>query len=204
MSGRPPFSQASRDLLRETVLDAAGEAMRDRSWGDISMAAIAERAGVSRQTLYNSFGSREELARAYVSREAETFIDAVETAVAANAPNARAALAAALELFLGAAQTHPLVRAISAPEAENELLPLVTTRGGPLMAEVNARLAGVILESWPHLRHRDAALVADTLARLAISHAALPGGTVRSTASAIASVLGPYVDGLTLEAATAA
>ena len=71
---RPGFAEASRDLLRETVLDAVGELLAERSWPEVTMAQVAERAGVTRQTLYNSFGSRDELAQAYVMREAERFL----------------------------------------------------------------------------------------------------------------------------------
>ena len=45
------------------------------------MADIAVAAGVSRQTLYKEFGSREEFAQVLVMREAERFLDAVEQAV---------------------------------------------------------------------------------------------------------------------------
>ena len=47
------------------------------------MADIAVAAGVSRQTLYKEFGSREEFAQVLVMREAESFLDAVERAVPA-------------------------------------------------------------------------------------------------------------------------
>lgn len=199
MTAAPPrqsFAEASRDLLRETVLDAVGELAAERPWPEVKMAEVAHRAGVSRQTLYNAFGSRQEMAQAYVMREAERFVAAVEAAIRDNAPDGRAALAAALEIFLTAAETHPVIRAVSASESGDELLPLLTTRGGPLVAEVTERLADLLLEHWEGVSRRDAELVADTLVRLAISHAALPGARPARTAADIASILGPYVDSL--------
>ena len=193
---RPSFADASRDLLRETVLDAVGELAAERPWPEVKMAEVAERAGVSRQTLYNAFGSRQEMAQAYVMREADGFVAAVEAAIRLHAPDGRAALAAALELFLAAAETHPVIRAVTASESGDELLPLLTTRGGPLVAEVTDRLAAALLENWDGVSRREAELVADCLVRLAISHAALPGGPPARTASEIASILGPYVDSL--------
>ena len=160
------------------------------------MAAVAERAGVSRQTVYNSFGSRPELAQAYVIREAEGFLAAVDAAIRDNATEPSAALAAALEIFLAAAGTHPLVRAITSTDGSEELLPLVTTRGGPLLGQVTEHLAERLVDTWPALTAADASLVADALVRLAISYAALPAGPASQTAAAIARLLGPSIDEL--------
>ena len=128
----PPYAVAARALLRDSLLDAAGALLRDRSWGEVTMAEVARAAGVSRQTLYNEFGSRPEFAQAYVLREADRFIAAVELAISANAPDAEAALGAAFDLFIAAAAENPLVRAVLTPGGESELLPLVTTRGESL------------------------------------------------------------------------
>jgi AcrR family transcriptional regulator len=191
-----PYAELARGVLREQVLDAVGELLRDRPWTQVTMAEVAARGGVSRQTLYNTFGSREELARSYVDREADRFIVAVDAAVRAHAPDPRAALAAALEIFLAAAGEHPLARAIVATDGSEELLPLLTTRGGPLVGRVTSHLTDVILESWRGLDRADAAPLADALVRLAISHAALPSGDPAATASAIARLLGPRIDEL--------
>ncbi|MGH7436189.1 MAG: TetR/AcrR family transcriptional regulator, partial [Polyangiaceae bacterium] len=65
-ANRPKFAEATRALLRETLLGAATDLLREYKWSEVSMAAVAERAGVSRQTLYNEFGSRDEFAQSYV------------------------------------------------------------------------------------------------------------------------------------------
>ncbi len=193
---RPPYAEAARALLRDTVLDATGELLRDRPWERVTMAAIAERAGVSRQTLYNGFGSRAELAQAYVIREADRFLEPVEEVVTAHAAAPRAALGAAFAAFLEMAATHPMVRAISSVEEGDELLALVTTRGGPLLEEVSERLAATLKATWPVLAIGDARLVSEALVRLAISHAALPSETPERTAASISRLLGPVIDEL--------
>src|ERR1700689_5972481 len=81
---RIPYPIAARDLLRNTLLDAALEELHQRGWAQITMADIAHTAGVSRQTLYKEFGSRDEFAQALAQREAERFLAAVEQG--ANAP----------------------------------------------------------------------------------------------------------------------
>ncbi|MEH6379323.1 helix-turn-helix domain-containing protein, partial [Streptomyces sp. KLMMK] len=68
---------------RELLLDAAFAALRTRPWNGVRMVDVAAAAGVSRQTLYNEFGSKDGLARALVRREAETFLAGVERALAA-------------------------------------------------------------------------------------------------------------------------
>ena len=192
----PRYADAAKERLREHVLDAVAELLRARPWGELKMAEIAVTAGVSRQTLYNAFGSRPELAQAYVIREADRFLAAVEDAIRGNASQPRTALAAALEVFLSAAETHPLIRAITSGDGSEELLPLVTTRGGPLVEMVTERLSTVLVATWPTLSPVTVGLVADTLVRLAISHAALPAKSPRATAAAIAGLLAPSVDAL--------
>jgi AcrR family transcriptional regulator len=196
-SAPPPHAQLARGLLRQRVLDTVGELLCERPWSELTMAQVARRAGASRQTLYNAFGSRQELAQAYIDREADRFLAAVDEAVREHAGNPREALVAALELFLTAAGEHPLVRAIISSEGGRELLPLVTTRGAPLIERASERLTEVLLGTWPRLARTDAAPIADALVRLAISHAASPSeqGSA-ATARALARILGPHIDQL--------
>ncbi|MBP7817346.1 MAG: TetR/AcrR family transcriptional regulator [Phenylobacterium sp.] len=56
------------DLAKgEAILDAAVEVLGERGLG-ASMEEVARRAGVSRQTIYNHYGSKAELIRALVDR----------------------------------------------------------------------------------------------------------------------------------------
>lgn len=189
------YQAASRSLLRDTILDAVGELLAEDAWQDVTMAEIAGRAGVSRQTLYNAFGNRDELAQAYLLREAGRFMSAVEEAVASAAPDARRALGSAAELFLSLASTHPMVRALSTQEGE-ELVALATVRGGALLIGMTDRLSELITANWPDVDPEGARLLAATLVRLAISHAVLPTGPPEETAADIVRILGPYIDEL--------
>lgn len=192
-SGGIPYGELTRGLLRDHVLDAVGELLSDRPWAKVTMADVAERAGVSRQTLYNVFGARSELAQAYVGREASRFLAAVDVAVRQHAAEPREALEAALNVFLTAAGEHPLVRAITRSDGSEELLRLVTTRGGPLVALATEHLTDLLVQTWPRLEPTDAAPVGDALVRLAISYAALPAGQPSETAKIIARLLEPSV-----------
>lgn len=100
---------------RELLLDAAFEALGNRPWHGVRMVDVAAAAGVSRQTLYNEFGSKDGLARALVRREADAFLAGVDRALADAAAQGGAdageCCAAAAVWTLHAARTNPLVRA---------------------------------------------------------------------------------------------
>ncbi|MBJ7332695.1 MAG: TetR family transcriptional regulator [Solirubrobacteraceae bacterium] len=189
---RVPYAEAARTLLRDSLLDAARDLLADRSWSQVTMAGVAKGAGVSRQTLYNEFGSRQEFAQAFVLRETDRFLSAVETAVEANLDDPTRAVSAALGVFLSAAADNPLVRAVLADDGD-ELLPLVTTHGGPVIAFATARLAATFHAGWPHVAVAKAELLAECVVRLAISFAVLPQGPAGITPDSVAELLGPFI-----------
>ena len=96
---RVPYAVAARQLLRDTLFDAARDELQQRA-GRTSRWPRSRAAGVSRQTLYKEFGGRDEFAEAFVIREGERFLDAVEHAVREHLDDPAAAVAAALEVFL--------------------------------------------------------------------------------------------------------
>jgi AcrR family transcriptional regulator len=193
---RIPFSATVRDLLRNTLLDAALEELHRHGWAEITMADIARTAGVSRQTLYKEFGSRDEFAQALAQREAERFLASVEEAVRAHLEDPAIALSAAFDVFLTAAAENPLVRTIVYGDGAAELLALFTTQGRPVVQGAAERLTDIVISGWPQVELQDAALLSECLVRLAISYAALPNGPANMTASSIATLLGPYVERL--------
>src|ERR687894_26951 len=170
---RTPYAVAARDLLRETLLDGARTLLADRPWSSVTMSDVAEVAGVSRQTLYNEFGSRDEFARAYVLREVDAFLDA--------------------------AADHPLVRSVVSGDSPDSLLPLVTTEGKPVIERAAERLSATIVSRWPQVEEADARLLAEGVARLGVSYAALPSASTDMTAASIATLLGPYIERLVIE-----
>jgi AcrR family transcriptional regulator len=193
---RTPYPVAARELLRNTLLDAACEQLQSRRWADVTMADIALAAGVSRQTLYKEFGSRDEFAQVLVMREADRFLMAVQDAVAANLDDPAGALGAAFDVFLHAAAENPLVRTIVHGDGAEELLALFTTHGQPLLERATERLTTVLLSSWPLVAREHVQLLSECLVRLAISYAALPTSPASMTATSIATLLGPYVEQL--------
>jgi len=192
--GRPPYAVAARQLLRDTLFDAARDELQQRAWADITMADVARAAGVSRQTLYNEFGSRDEFSAAFVIREGERFLDDVERAVREHLDDPAAAVAAALEVFLVQAGEDPLMRLLLSDDGTGGMLPLVTTQSMPVVTWASTRLSAVMRDGWPHAGEHDAQLLAETLVRLAISYVTVPKGTPHATAADAAASLGPFIE----------
>jgi len=193
-NGRTPYQEAARELLRQTVFDAAREQLGRQPWSEITMADIATGAGVSRQTLYNEFGNRNEFGFAFVIHEAERFMDDVEKAVLAHTEDPRAAVLAALEHFLRAAGDDPLIRILLSDDGTGGMLPFVTTQGLPVVQWATGRLVSVIEEGWPEAPEADVKRLAESLVRLAISYVTTPGDSAEEAAKAVAELLGPFID----------
>jgi AcrR family transcriptional regulator len=194
LEARTPYPQAARQLLRETLLASARDEVQQRAWSEITMAEIAAAAGVSRQTLYKEFGSRDEFAQALVIHEGERFLDAVDAAVREHLDDPRAAVGAALETFLRTAGEDPLVRILLSDDGSAGLLPFVTTQGMPVVQWATARLTATIEEGWPQAPPRKARLLAEALVRLAISHVTAPGDSPEATAAQAGELLGPFIE----------
>ncbi len=191
---RTPYPQAARQLLRETLFGAARDELQRRAWSEVTMADIASAAGVSRQTLYKEFGSRDEFAQAFVIQEGERFLDAVDAAVREHLDDPRVAVGAALETFLRTAGEDPLVRVLLSDDGAGGMLPFVTTQGMPVVQWATARLSATIAAGWPQAPPGKARLLAETLVRLAISHVTAPGGSPETTAKSTGELLGPFID----------
>ena len=99
------------------------------------MAKLADRVGVSRQTVYNEIGSKQQLAEAMIMHELEVFLRAVDAAFHDNPDDLVAAIRVAAAAVLRMARTNPLLHAVLSAShgAESALLPLLTTQAEPLI-----------------------------------------------------------------------
>ncbi|MFJ9112672.1 TetR/AcrR family transcriptional regulator [Streptomyces sp. NPDC102283] len=94
---------------RQALLDAALRALGDGPWRTVRMVDVAALAGVSRQTLYNEFGTKSGLAGALLRRAADGYLAGVDRALRAPAPDRPAAVAL---WTLRAARQDALVKAL--------------------------------------------------------------------------------------------
>lgn len=194
----PHHQEAARAARRRALLEAGVSPLLSvRPWAEIRMADVAAEAGVSRQTLYAEFGSREGLARAYVASEAERFLGMVDASLDAHPTDAVAAMRAALETFLTAARQGGLLTAVVARGGNEELLALLTTQGGDVVDGATERLVRYFSRHWPGADQATVRVGARNLVRLALSHATLPEAEPEETAEVVTGLFAPYLRSLT-------
>src|SRR5438094_8556180 len=109
------------------VLDALFEAIQDYGLTRVTVEDVAQRAGLSRQTVYRYFPSKDHLVLALVLREEEKFIEGTRQAFSSEADLERA-FARAITFCLEYAREHPLLDRLLATDQET-FLPYLTTRG---------------------------------------------------------------------------
>jgi AcrR family transcriptional regulator len=159
---------------RDALLDAAYDAAVAGDWARTRMADVARAAGVSRQTLYNEFGSKDALAQALALREVERFIEGTERELDDAHPDdpIQAVGAAALYTLQQAAE-NPLLKAALVDDTSG-LLSFLTTRGEPAIAAARASFEHYYSTHWPTLSRTSIELAAETIVRLTISYITLP------------------------------
>ncbi|MFD3591882.1 TetR family transcriptional regulator [Nocardia sp. NPDC058640] len=202
VAGRPrtgariPYQEAARELLRNTVLDGMRELLTERDWSKVTLGDVATRAGVSRQTLYNEFGSRAGLSQAYALRLADDLVDHVREALDANVGDARAAIRVGMTGFFLSAAGDPLVRSLLSGEMKPDLLRLITLDAAPLLEHATTRLTTVFTHSWVDASVAEADVLAHALVRIALSYIPNPPVPQRDAAAEMAALLSPYVEAI--------
>ncbi len=178
---------------RDALLDAAYDAVVAGDWAQTRMADVARTAGVSRQTLYNEFGTKDGLAQALTLREAERFIDGTEASLdSAHVHGPAAAVAAAVAYTLREAAENPLLKASLTDDAAG-LLPFLTTRSAPVVRSARESIRDYLHGRWPDLPHADVDAVAETVVRLTVSYIVLPSDQHDASADAVAGRIGHLV-----------
>jgi AcrR family transcriptional regulator len=171
---RIPYAEASRALLRDSVLDAMRELLLTRDWSAITLADVAGAAGISRQTIYNEFGSRQGLAQGYAMRLADRLVDAVEGAIYHNVGDVHAAFLEGFRSFFSESTADPLVISLLTGIAKPDLLQIITTDSGPIITHCSQRLTSAFMRSWVKASEEDAGILARAIVRLAMSYVSMP------------------------------
>ncbi len=170
---------------RDALLDAAYEAALAGDWDRSRMADVARAAGVSRQTLYYEFGSKDALAEAVALREATRWMVGADEAVVGHEGTPAEAVAAGTLWTLQEAARNPLLKAVLTDDVGG-LLPYLTTRSETLQRAARDHCAEHLSSHWPEIPPERVRLVADTVTRLQFSHLVLPGGRPEQVAADIA------------------
>ncbi|WP_446223390.1 TetR/AcrR family transcriptional regulator [Nocardia sp. IBHARD005] len=158
----------------EKLLDSALSAFLDFGIKRTSMGEIARRAGISPATLYRRYESKNELVEAVGVREAQRYVTEIDERVrAVTEPDEQL-----VEIFVAFVTTiagNELLRRLLSTEPEI-ILPRLTTEAGPILAVGRAYLAEKLREL--QVPEFDPDLVAEIMARLALSLALTPDGLI--------------------------
>jgi AcrR family transcriptional regulator len=179
-------------LKRQELLDAAVAELVQTGWRGLRMQAVAGRAGVSRQTVYNAFTGREGLAEAIVEHLTDSFLTGIELSMA-NGRDPFDQWRAGIDYVLRRGVEDPALRAMLGADSGDDFLELLTSESGPLLATAQARMSVTALRLHPDADPARAAFAAEIFTRLALSNIVRPmhttGETARSLAIMVMSLL---------------
>ncbi len=167
----------AHDLKAETlgtaarILDAAFEAVARFGLSRLTVDDVARLAGVSRQTVYRYFDSKDALILALVAREEEALLEGVRAAHR-EAPSLREAIRRSVLYCLRSTREHPLLDRLLASEPE-VLLPYLTTRAGGLIDRARLTLETLVAER-DEVRPELAPRAADMAVRAIVSYTLTP------------------------------
>ncbi|OBG29496.1 TetR family transcriptional regulator [Mycobacterium sp. 852002-51057_SCH5723018] len=191
---RMPYAEASRVLLRDSVLDAMRDLLLARDWSAITLSDVARAAGISRQTIYNEFGSRQGLAQGYALRLADRLVDIVHAALDANVGDIHQALLRGFRAFFAESAADPLVTSLLTGVAKPDLLQLITTDSAPIINQASARLVSALTQSWVAASDEDAGVLARAIVRLCLSYVPMPPEADHDVAADLARLMTPFVE----------
>ncbi len=191
---RMPYAEASRLLLRDSVLDAMRDLLLTRDWSAVTLSDVARAAGISRQTIYNEFGSRQGLAQGYALRLADRLVDTVHAALDANVGNMYEALLQGFRGFFAESAADPLVISLLTGVAKPDLLQLITTDSAPIITQASERLTAALTQSWVATSDEDAGVLARAIVRLALSYVSMPPEADHDVAADLARLMTPFAE----------
>jgi AcrR family transcriptional regulator len=191
---RIPYAEASRVLLRDSVLDGMRDLLLTRDWSAITLSDVARAAGISRQTIYNEFGSRQGLAQGYALRLADRLVDAIHAALDANVGNFFEAFLAGFRSFFAESAADPLVISLLSGVAKPDLLQLITTDSAPIITRASARLSSALTTTWVATSDEDAGVLARAIVRLALSYVSMPPEADHDVARDLARLMTPFAE----------
>ena len=178
----------SKLTTRERIVAEAAVLPTGAGWAGVTMAKLADRVGVSRQTGYNEVGGKEQLAVAMILGELDRFLSLVTEAFDAHPDDLLAAIREACTGVLHLAQVNHLLKAVvrATHGADTALLPLLTTHSESLLTAAKDVVRDRVL--YYHLPMTDERLDAaiDAVVRVVLSHVMQPSASPEETAEDIA------------------
>ena len=181
-------------LLRDSILDGMRDLLLSRDWSAITLADVARAAGISRQTIYNEFGSRQGLAQGYALRLADRLVDVIDDEIRRNEGNIYSAFVQGFRAFFAESAADPLVISLLNGEAKPDLLQLITVDSAPIITHCSQRLTSSFETSWVKASEEDAGVLARAIVRLAMSYVSMPPEADHDVADDLARLMTPFAE----------
>jgi AcrR family transcriptional regulator len=178
---RTSFRTEVRQLFRDRALDAARDLTCAAGWDHVTMSAIAERIGVSRQALHKEMGAKQAVGEALVIRETDHFLSGIAQQLRRHPTNPVAGLVAAVEFTLHDGADNTLIKAIvaGAHGPDPGLLPLLSLQSGPVLGRAVAAITEEARGLYtPGTDSQLMATTVEVVVRLTLSHLLQPTGTI--------------------------
>lgn len=198
VAGSGAFRRERREVLRTRLLDAARDITTESGWSSLTMSAVAGRAGISRQHVYNEIGTKAELGSALVGRETDGFVAVMCEQMRAHPADAVAGVMAAVREVLEYGARNALLTSILTVDegAGESLLPLVTARPDVVRVRATAALHREIAALHPALAGvADLPRLVDGMVRLVIGHATSPGESTEPAVAQAGWLFRGFLDG---------
>lgn len=142
MARRGRLPEAERSERRDAILDSVEALLAERRIDDLTMLAVAKRAGASKETLYSWFGGRDGLLTAVVRRNADRSAEAIRAALGEDSdpvPTLQAYVRGLLTLLSSPTSIALNRMAMSSPPLAEVLLAEGRHRVGPIVESYLAR-----------------------------------------------------------------
>ncbi|MEO5876192.1 MAG: TetR family transcriptional regulator [Streptosporangiaceae bacterium] len=191
------YRESVRSLLRERLLDAAYELVTAEGWNRVRITHIAAKAGVSRQTVYTEYGTRDAIGQALVLREVERFLLGIQETLDATDGDLEGSIEAGVQFTLELAADNPLLKSVltSSRGGDDDLMDHLTTRSEPLLDTATGMLDAYTAQAWPQVDNVSRSLAIETVVRLTVSHLVQPVAAAEETARRIAVIAGRITRG---------
>ncbi|PKH38339.1 TetR/AcrR family transcriptional regulator [Nocardioides alpinus] len=185
------------ETTRDRIIRAAVRQTTSSGWAAVTMARLADEAGVSRQTVYNEVGSKPALAETMILEELARFLAVVEQAFDAEPTELTRAIERAVSDVLTYARANTLLHAVVSAThgADTELLPLLTTNAGSLLDTAKAVVLARVAPYAPGLDTDHLEPAADMVVRVVLSHVMQPSASPEKTGADIAWLAGRVLEG---------
>jgi AcrR family transcriptional regulator len=169
-----PINEAFRREVRERALSVARDLTLTRGWQQVRFVEVADAVGVSRPTMYSEFGNKAGLGEALVLEETTSFLNGILAELERHTDDLAGAAKAALRYTVIAAEKNPLLHGVLTNAGDKDLLLLLTSQSGPVLAVAIEVLTGWFDEHFTDAERPLLGELIEALVRLTLSHLVQP------------------------------